>query len=1620
MTRPIAPRARALALKKFLLWAGGILVVLLVAAYILVPVIASSVAPGLIESRVAASMKGTVKVGSVSVSWGGPTEVKDVELFDPSGGRVAKISATSSMGIWSVLSGMKDLGSLEVAGQVDLVARPTPDGRMVSNLQSAAEPRTPSAPSASSSGGSLPKIAVSLKANGLTVTYKELDAKGAVFNEAAIKDARGSIVLSAAGAGAASANADLAAGFVEGAGAAAGLGAPTGDMKIKAVITNLADASGTLTLDAATIDATVTATRVPMRLVDALAQQSGVLLDAVGDKADLTLTAKGTTKQADLDLKLTAPNATADAAVAVADNRLTARRPIALDLKNSDFLQRVPAVHMALNRAGMTLDAYPDLHAAIDRLNLPIGGAGDLRGASVSAKITTGGVRGRMVPQDQPGTAARAFAWTPLSLTLESADIAQGVTLTGATSATIDGQSAGDLRLDVAASGLLDDRGALKPGTPGALRAVVEARAVSTQLVQPIFSALGDKVDLVQDVGPTADLRLTVATREGAPVAAGASPLLDAELSMNSRNIRAAGALRVDDAIIASDEITVNIASAGPLFTRLMGGSMGGAGVPSGAGQVDVRISELRLPRKDGAIDAAQVRALVSADVRDLSVGIPAGNGQPITSARIVQVSTANLAMDLRTGGSGSPKVTLRADAAHEGRPFTVNGEITPVGLGDPPALGSGRAALGGLGTLRLTGQITADAVPGSLVQALGGSSDDVNALLAEMIGPSVNVTAGLSADDPGAQGFSLSAQGSNLQASAQGALKSVALDLTAASLRSTIRPEAARTLERVFGQEGQIGGASLASTTTITASVDPVSIPLKAGTTEPDFASAGSATLKARLGIDQPLVVQGLRAGENTITGGVGVLNASAELPVASLGGGGGGSVGGGGAMKINATGTLIRAVGEPPVATLTADLARAQGAGLNGTIKLDNVDTVRADDMLGQQGKVSGAVGPTARITVDVAQPAAAAPMTITANIEAQRLTASGIRFVQDEQAVRLQGPMTVSWTIEPQWASRYLLSSAEGRAAADILFAGAGMQPGGGGGGGVSLTEPAVVNMTVNQMAFGQTRYDSAGNPTSGPLAPGVFALDAKVSIARLAVTRREMDQATGRTVETHSLFENLALTAQGAGTGLSYTLTADKVQDGTSALPEPLRITGAVRDLADARGVMLPGGGAVDLWVRDVRVPTTLIDNFAGRNGKMVETLGESVVVNVSAVNVSRITAGGSFDASLVSPNGSLSLAGPVRSGVLDTGDPSAGKPVRAELKEFHYTSKTQILQIFPLFAKADRQPGDRPSIISTRALTIPVDGDMTKLNGMIDVDIGRIDFTFAEAFGPIMDAMVGANAQQTAMRPFTITVQRGVLTYRGVEVPVKDLPIRMSGTIDLVRNEMDVTTEIPILLLGTNFAGSIVPGFPSQISEATKPALKNVTVPFRTKGPLSSPSTAVPEESKGPLQNVLGGVGGLLNVIPGLGGSGGGGGLLPNIPGIPGLPGSDKPKPSSGPQPIQPPSSTGSSPVAPYSTGSTGPQPIQPPMTPTGATGTTGPKPIPPASTGSSPQPGPAPATGTPKPAATGKTGSTGPKPIPAATGSTGSTGATGQTGATGVTGATGSTAPAPKPKPKPK
>lgn len=243
-----------------------------------------------------------------------------------------------------------------------------------------------------------------------------------------------------------------------------------------------------------------------------------------------------------------------------------------------------------------------------------------------------------------------------------------------------------------------------------------------------------------------------------------------------------------------------------------------------------------------------------------------------------------------------------------------------------------------------------------------------------------------------------------------------------------------------------------------------------------------------------------------------------------------------------------------------------------------------------------------------------------------------------------------------------------------------------------------------------------------------------------------------------------------------------------------------------------------------------VPTALIDVLAGQRGLIVAAVGDSVRLQAQADAIDAERSSGRITASAQALRAELAAFGRFENGALLLGDGAASR-TNITLSEISPQLSTRVLEpLFPLLKTFEKSRTEAPTIVSIvgDGLAIPTDGDLSRLNGTINLNLGSVRFQAGDLLSTVLSATSNRTAGQLGqtIQPITIRLTNGVATYEQFDIPWGDVTLRTRGTIDLVNQRMDIVVLLPL-----DFVSSDLRRAAQQIPLVREAAV----VPMRAKG-----------------------------------------------------------------------------------------------------------------------------------------------------------------------------------------
>lgn len=809
------------------------------------PAIASTLAPGIIASASGEALNGSASVSRVKLRWGGPQEISTLSVKDAQGNEIVRADLVADTSLLSILTGSRDVGEVRLSGSAIVVKDAEGNVNLAKLIKSPAPTPPPGHPKPSGPSGTqgpitLPSsLAARFVIDEFSLTYADESRTGTPGGAVGLWSLRGDASFAVGKPF----TTNLTGVFVHGTDARAAT-PDGGSLTIKGTINGITDPAGRLTPDAASGDFKVSLANLDTLGLDALLDQNGHLTSALGPRVALELAASGSAQRGSATLTATSDALTADLALALSDNTLTLDRPGLITARTSKLIALAPDLASQLSsEQTMVIQTWPDLTATLSALSLRLPASGsplDLRQTSLALAVATTETTGKVAIPAPPAVGAdgaplqtpptiKPFVLAPLSLSLTTDDLAQGLSLKGGGAATIDGAPAGTFTVDARAASLLDAAGAPVSGIPGSLKATIDIKDFATAIVEPLVA--GANLRLADDIGPSLSARIVA----DAAAAQGQNlPSADLSLSIDAANIKSAASLTLAENVLTSnaDGLALSIISAGPIAERFLTAT--GLDIVEGA-SVALTVKDLRadLSKLAPAAPASpDFRALAAHAT--LSIGQTRGSmklpGEPRRTPFTLQPTT--LTVDA-TNLASAARITANASAFMAGSPAgTLNAELSASVLDR-----------NGAPVTTIPENLSATfSLRNASTKALQPLASKTGLVLSEDLGETLNIEGWAKpAATPGRTDVSFSANSQKLQVGGQ-------LDLSPSELRTREHGLriTAQDLGRILGRFAPADQATFEPNGAIQLTIKDMAVPIDAATGTPRLDKSAAAVALA------------------------------------------------------------------------------------------------------------------------------------------------------------------------------------------------------------------------------------------------------------------------------------------------------------------------------------------------------------------------------------------------------------------------------------------------------------------------------------------------------------------------------------------------------------------------------------------------------------------------------------------------------------------------------------------------------------------------------------------------------------------------------------------------------
>ncbi len=1471
----VDPRARRRRLIRRALWISlAVVLVLALTLALLLPTIASAFVPGIVRRAAADQISGTVEVSGVSLSWSGPQVIEKLTLLDGVAPVVeARISAPVSL--WSLIAGHYNLGKVELSFDAEI----TRDKQGLTNLQHALAPPKNAPPSVPSKDPARipPSLIATLEISDSSITLTDESVPG---QRARLRKLNAEVELEVAKTLKAALK-----GVVEGT-----TKDPFGTIELDARLNKWSDDSGLITPKKLTLDLAFKAEQLPAPALDLLASMHGRLARALGDRVDATTVIAYAPASSTAAIRVSSPHARADLLVAADASRLTLTAESPIRLSDTFVRELSTGAQDALAKSGVVeLDRWPGLVLTLTKASMPIPTGPDvaLGEAEIDAVLEIESAGGRI--KLDPASPWKPLETRPVRVQLKAERLMRELAIKADAGALVAGQDAGTVTIDLTAANAIDTYARFTPDRL-AIKGSARIRSIATALLEPLVLNTG--INLATDIGPTLDIAIEGEQTAGAPAAA-------ITIASTHLNAKARATITPENIRLTGEPGTLTWSAAGAYLARTLDPSSGWQLDPAGTATLRITKATYSTAAAKGKLGLSALASAIEADASITLNGLKlrrVGSPVPLQSEPALTADAIDL-RDFSITAAIQPDrplvLTLRSNAASGAAPFQLAADAR---INRPLDL----LAAAPLETRILSGGVTADLRLTDTPAALAGLlAPNIGALIADLsdaLGSRVNATAAIK-EEAGLIALRASATLDRATLSLNADLGKGSAKVSTLSLTSTLDLASLDRLLKALSVPSGTGDLQLQGSIPITLSLNPVTIPITADLVpQPQSDQVLTATLSTPAPTNWSITP---RESTATVSSALGdrvtiepILLQITAAP-ATL-------IGEGGVVRATLTGGARSAGGSRlGDLSLTSSLALAQGRP-NGPFQLNlsarAIDCALLGALIADPGLPVGIIGPSADAQLDLdarllpdATSTRLDRLTATASITGARTrteTPLKLRLAPSGR-VELESPLKIVSTPDTQWLNQTLTrAQAEPRAADPARRVGtsATANP-----ATPARTPITFANLTPIVITLDKLNLASTLAPGQSPM-PEEFDLLIETSQAALAGIDRGPLRLSAFKLRTRWTDPRRA----------EIALDVGSAQLGDQPATGAMKLTATLRDALSSAGVSMQSA-KINADARLPLIPTALIDALAAQGGMLNELLGSSASLTMKGADYDAANKRGSAEVTATSPRASATLAG--------TFDPAAFRstsPVEITITEVSPGLSAILATKQPVFGIIEKREGDQPARFTSSALSVPLAGDMSLLDGDMVIDLGEARVALSPTIAKLLKPLTATEGGAKLLRypPLNVSARKGVLQLAKWTFPLDQFTFQTQGSIDLVKREVDLITWVPAGALTSETLGAVSQQLNTLTGKSFATIDDKVLIPLRTRGSLSNPSTT-PELSGETLDEFKKLAGRLIEDqlkskgeelikerIPGLGGTPAG----PSTPGVPTTPGIAPPKP----------------------------------------------------------------------------------------------------------------------------
>ena len=224
---------------------------------------------------------------------------------------------------------------------------------------------------------------------------------------------------------------------------------------------------------------------------------------------------------------------------------------------------------------------------------------------------------------------------------------------------------------------------------------------------------------------------------------------------------------------------------------------------------------------------------------------------------------------------------------------------------------------------------------------------------------------------------------------------------------------------------------------------------------------------------------------------------------------------------------------------------------------------------------------------------------------------------------------------------------------------------------------------------------------------------------------------------------------------------------------------------------------PTPPVVLITARAEELSTLMVDLLAEGDGLLVEMLGSQVSLRVDGQYPAR---GQAFEIELESSAANLEFEGTLQDGVIVAGE---DQQLTATAPLGPLFSSRVVGKLVPLLVGITKAPDAAPVLMRVERFSLPLDGDLSKLNCDVRLELGAVSYQLLPGFQGVLERGTGGDSRRRTSHidPLNITVRGGLVTYDKTPLKIDGVEVLVGGTFDLLSGTLQMTTLVPLKNLG---------------------------------------------------------------------------------------------------------------------------------------------------------------------------------------------------------------------------